>query len=1090
MSQKLKGVYDALDHGNWKSCLKLCTAFLQKQPGHALCKALHAVALERCGRRDEAIRLSEESWISAIGVDDTVLTTVQVVYRRCRQFSLITKMYEAALTSEPDNEEYAIALFSAALHNDEFARAQQVATKLYSKHKKCKFLHWVIVALLLQARAGAPPTVLDLAAMMLRKAPMKTELLQGGQPVPFKREQLYLLLLHLDVLIMQRKYAAAMELFEACQAFVKLPSDVSALRIQLCLEGGQPREAAKEARARVLRSPGDWGAAREYVRLAFECPAPDGLPLRGSAASPDHGARLRPRDGKAFPCLLALEAVETHGTADEVWNALLLFKHVQQSAEYTCEQGATKLRPGSRTARLAQLELRRRAFCANEAACPSPLAVAGSSTGSAVPTWRAAVADADWNEFATSIQEYIVRFIHNNHCFFDVRPFLVLLGDVESAALLASLDSHVLANGTCHDSATNIARLRRALMRSPWKALDGNLEEAAAEVQRLLSNPARQHDRDQGNDSDVALPSEEFVLLAAVTLLDMDSKSCSGSQSGATLYGLDALALADMAISQFPHAFQFRVLLVLMYGTLGLASAMLRWYGTLDVKNIQHESLSYLVFDSLCAVGCHDDLSEACRSIIQFHEDIDKDGLEALHATLQNGVFHRTPEYLEALRCASRSILWGRAVVEEILCEMGQAQTWEALIDALSRQGVLLSTIMNKGPDSWVMRNQDRQLLNGLSPLPVCNPLGGANFWAESTPSGVHGSFGSLWSPRAVGSSAPAIGGCQDVARMLGDTTTSITNSAVEELLVSSTCTPEQLRLVAALLCSLATLLQKDVTSEQQLNQLSCNSLPIAHASAAEAGIDIVLDSTGATSEALDVMFRQLLGESTSRHVMPKRVGLMIFMNLSLQCALVACDASQIILNCIHGQEVWERAEAQVSTIHNMISKLVVCIHGQGHPTEGECVGDFLFGIGHRSLPWLWVLVHNCLAIVLPVTLWCCGILPKAGAGKKVKEGQESLHATRVALRNLVSTMQVALTELHVDLGKAMKVNFVAAVWPLERYGSIADIPVLAHLPGLEATRRQVCNTAAEAHSKHLLALQEAVACRLALLKSRGPFKP
>jgi len=87
MSQKLRGIYDALDHGNYKNAVKLCSAFLQKQPNHALCKALHAVAVERCGRRDEALRLCDEAQDAKSGVDDTVLSTIQVVYRRCKESS-------------------------------------------------------------------------------------------------------------------------------------------------------------------------------------------------------------------------------------------------------------------------------------------------------------------------------------------------------------------------------------------------------------------------------------------------------------------------------------------------------------------------------------------------------------------------------------------------------------------------------------------------------------------------------------------------------------------------------------------------------------------------------------------------------------------------------------------------------------------------------------------------------------------------------------------------------------------------------------------------------------------------------------------
>mmetsp|Transcript_9228 Transcript_9228/g.18516 ORF Transcript_9228/g.18516 Transcript_9228/m.18516 type:complete len:169 (-) Transcript_9228:124-630(-) len=153
MSQKLKGIYDALDHGNYKNALKLCSALLQKQPAHSLCKALQAVALERCGRRDEALRVCGEA-SSGSGVDDTVLNTCQVVYRRCRQGTTILQMFDAACSKEPENEEYAVALFFAMVRESEFAKAQQVATKLYKKFNKPSYLLWIIVSILLQAEGS------------------------------------------------------------------------------------------------------------------------------------------------------------------------------------------------------------------------------------------------------------------------------------------------------------------------------------------------------------------------------------------------------------------------------------------------------------------------------------------------------------------------------------------------------------------------------------------------------------------------------------------------------------------------------------------------------------------------------------------------------------------------------------------------------------------------------------------------------------------------------------------------------------------------------------------------------------------------
>eukprot|EP00913_Durusdinium_trenchii_P009509 g8938.t1 len=60
-------------------------------------------------------------------------------------------------------------------------------------------------------------------------------------------------------------------------------------------------------------------------------------------------------------------------------------------------------------------------------------------------------------------------------------------------------------------------------------------------------------------------------------------------------------------------------------------------------------------------------------------EDLDKDGGDALTGAFQvQGILCRAPEYADGLLEVSRSLMWGRAIVEETACELA-ASSWEAL---------------------------------------------------------------------------------------------------------------------------------------------------------------------------------------------------------------------------------------------------------------------------------------------------------------------------------------------------------------------------------------------------------------------------
>jgi len=143
------------------------------------------------------------------------------------------------------------------------------------------------------------------------------------------------------------------------------------------------------------------------------------------------------------------------------------------------------------------------------------------------------------------------------------------------------------------------------------------------------------------------------------------------------------------------------------------------------------------------------------------------------------------------------------------------------------------------------------------------------------------------------------------------------------------------------------------------------------------------------------------------------------------------------------------------------------------------------FATGSYGVPCCWAVLHHCCTVLLPVALWCCSALPKAGSGKKAKEGQEALHATRVGLRNLFSALQTSFNELQEFLAVSFNELHLAAP-PEDVRGDL----VVEGLAELKKHREQTRTLVTESHKRHLQALRDAVGLRLILLKSRGAFKP
>ncbi|CAK9046016.1 unnamed protein product [Durusdinium trenchii] len=977
---------------------KLCTTLLQKQPANSLVRALHAVALERCGRRDEAIRLCQDTVTAGIAaeknvvaaMDDTCVNTLQVVLRRCRQWEQILQMYEAAWNKDSDAEEFGISVFLTAVHCKDFVKAQQVASKLYQKHKKSQYLLWVVAAILLQVRAGAPPKLLDLASMFLQKAPLDLASLKGK--VPFNRGQLYLFFLHLGTLQLQQKQAEALQLLEDCQSLLKLPSDVSALRVQLLWEAGRRKEAVCEAREQLVANPGSWAHAQDYARMVFDC--------EGAQAG-----RLVDVDP-----VESMEEVDARRTEDEVQNALLLFRHFQQVKEQSVATGGGS--GVNRVAFLGELELRR---CA--------LAMSGPDEANHT------------EELLKVLSAFIQHFSGRAHCFFDLKPHLSCLSAADALPLLS-------AAGQGREAVVLTARLRRAFR--PAHLPEDASQRSAAEVleaRRLIESW-----QELGG---AAGGPEALLQLAVVAFIEADRWSCNKATDRQHL--LDAIALAHMGLAQQPLAFGFKVLLLLLYKALDLPQLMMKLFSTMDIKNIQHESLSYLVLD---AANGPEQIQQVCRSILAFHEDLDKDGGDALTGAFQvQGILCRAPEYADGLLEVSRSLMWGRAIVEETACELA-ASSWEALE---CRQLRVLARVAEQPPEQWAWRNQDRALLNGLQPLPQVNPRDLLNKEAlRPMPSSLT-SFAASWGCQ---SSTPPNGQGRDHAPRGG---------GAAELLLHGPSSLSELGPQLALKASLLQVVGQLLTGPEK--EPVAKSMAFAHAAFELLGGEPTM-AAAASAAAVDAAADGSCWGNTEG-------AFRTFVNL---CSYSSCHSAMMVLQS--GAEASEQVASKLEAITSGISSVLLCLRpsdfappSREEKEKEDVWSPYVLGsFGHRALG-LWL---SSLTVVIPVLLWLGTALPKPA--KKAKAG-DTTHQSRLALRDLLQLLQRMLTELQADLTRAASDAAAAAL------GEAGASVVADGVESFEDAVKEAAKALVEAHQAQLKSLAEICGQRLALLKSKA-FKP
>jgi hypothetical protein len=204
------------------------------------------------------------------------------------------------------------------------------------------------------------------------------------------------------------------------------------------------------------------------------------------------------------------------------------------------------------------------------------------------------------------------------------------------------------------------------------------------------------------------------------------------------------------------------------------------------------------------------------------------------------------------------------------------------------------------------------------------------------------------------------------------------------------------------------------------------------------------------------------------------------------RCAVAAMQTGSSALQSLSSGEEWDRTERGLLAITALMKNCVDAIREEIAGSGENAAAGMSFLPMKHGMQMLWMFVNECLAVLVPMVVWCATI-PK-GSGKKSKdEGREALHATRVAIKALLTATQAALSDLNGDICSAEKT--------LAEVGEVGGncetkMEILEGWPEFQKSREQVTTTVIDAHRKHLVALKEAIGMRLTLLKTKSSFKP
>ena len=157
--KRLKPIYDILEAGNNKKVVQDIDKLLAKAPQSTakkdvdneeeltlvIAKALKSLALVRLGRLEDADNLFTDLLSKNI-VDDNALSIMMQYCRETQQVNKIVSFYENAVKKDDQNEELQCSLFYAYARTQEFSKQQQTALILYRQKKHKIYRFWQAVS--------------------------------------------------------------------------------------------------------------------------------------------------------------------------------------------------------------------------------------------------------------------------------------------------------------------------------------------------------------------------------------------------------------------------------------------------------------------------------------------------------------------------------------------------------------------------------------------------------------------------------------------------------------------------------------------------------------------------------------------------------------------------------------------------------------------------------------------------------------------------------------------------------------------------------------------------------------------------------
>ncbi|KAI0241030.1 N-alpha-acetyltransferase 25, NatB auxiliary subunit [Lamellibrachia satsuma] len=718
--RRLRPIYDCLDNGNNKKALQEADKVLKKQKNFSCAKVLKGLALLRLGRQEDCVSMIEEVH-DQHPTDEQTLQAMTICYKELNELRSIADMYENAHKVKPDNEEILSSLFMSYVRVSDYKKQQQTAMILHRlRPLKNPYYFWAIMSIVMQSHDAdqklAKTMFLPLAERMVIKY------VQDGKVEAEAEVQIYLIILELLGKSEESLKVIQGELGDRLSSEL----DYRQLRCAELLHDLQRWPEVNHAYKKLLqKTPDAWNYYVEYIKSLFML-----IDQQWTPEDTTRSINAKTEDTKAEGTNITAEDAEREGKEDAEREGKE--EAEREGKEEGQKEGKKKEQKEEATSNkeeemvavdytvdMAHNFLLEQVKLATESVRP----VRGPYLARLEMIWllkqRGCVVDDCNGAGGAMIQlkKYFEDFSSRACCFSDMRKYLALLDEQERQEFVKTLRDDGGYDKTEEGSitfATDVRSLQRHLTLIQLERHVGLHDglPCDAKVALVIDSVARYRDGLKFGDKLLETdfqPSDTYLLFAVHTLLDI----WHDTDNDAAVW--EAIVLLEAGLVKCPADFQFKLLLVKLYIILGAVGPCAAIYESLEVKHIQHDSLSYIISNHVSCLGHLSTAVSFYDGMLKFFTVSHREMTECLISSYKYGSFTKIDEFVKFRQRLQNSLQYATATVERMLLDL--------ILETHSHQNTLqvvhcldVDLVNDKTPWGDLRDNRDMDVMQSWEP--------------------------------------------------------------------------------------------------------------------------------------------------------------------------------------------------------------------------------------------------------------------------------------------------------------------------------------------------------------------------------------